>query len=160
MPLTAAQLPALKAALLADTDPTVQAAVSARNDTLITQLYNADSTFVVWRTSVTRSEMHSAYVWTEMDSFTNAAKQFQFNLLISEGTINPSTANIRQGLQDIFAGPGLAATRTALIALMKRFATKAEAVFATGTGTDGDPGTLVYEGDITIADVGAALNLP
>ncbi len=159
MALTDAQLATFKAALLADTDPSMQAAVAARNDTEVARLCNLDTTFVVWRTSVSRTEMHDAYVWTEMDSFTNAAKQFQFSLLISEGVINPSKSNVRQGLQEIFTGPGLTSTRTALIALMKRFATKVERYFATGTGTDGDPGTLVFEGLISIADVGAALNL-
>lgn len=164
MNLDASQRATLKAAILAETDPTVTAALAIRNDVAIANWYNAASTFIVWKTSITRKEMHNAYVWTEMDSFTNGAKQFQFNLLISEGTVNPSDANVRQGFQDIFSGAGLATTRAALIALAKRAATKAEALFATGTGTDGSPGTLgvnangYVEGALSYNDVSLALN--
>ena len=150
-------LAALKTALLAETDPTF---VNLRNLGATSEMalwLNQQSTFVVWRTNLTAKEMHGAYIWTEMDSFTNAAKQFQFNLLLSTGEIDPSDANIRTGLQEIFTGPSFATTRANLIALAKRFATRGEAMLATGTGSDADPGTLVYEGSLSNVDVANAL---
>lgn len=153
----ALDLAALKAALLAETDPEFVVHRTNGAVNLMADWLNQPSTFVVWKTSMTAKEMHNAYVWTEMDSFTNAGKQFQFNLMISTGEVNPSDANIRQGFQDIFSGSQFAQTRANLIALAKRFATRGEAILATGTGSDANPGTLVYEGNLSGAQVQQAL---
>jgi hypothetical protein len=52
-----------------------------------------------------------------------------------------------------------AATRDALSALWRRAATRGEALYATGTGTTATPGVLVFEGTISDANIGAALEL-
>jgi hypothetical protein len=152
------QIVILKAALLAETDPALVAARDSRNDTELARLLNLDSAFTVWKTNLTRKEMHGAYVGTEMDNFTNGAKQFQFNLLLSEGSINPSSANVRAWLAEIFTGAGFANTRANLVVLLKRPARVVEKYFATGTGTNGSPGTLTFEGSVSIDDLGKALS--
>jgi hypothetical protein len=76
------------------------------------------------------------------------------------GMINPSKANIRAGIAACWVGnASLLAVQTAILAACKRAATRAEALFSTGTGTEQTPGTLVYEGSVSINDVGQALNL-
>jgi hypothetical protein len=147
----------LKAALLAETDPTFVTHRDNGDTTRMAEWLNGDSAFIVWKTRLTVKEMASAYVWTEMDSFTNAAKQYQFTLMREAGEINPADANVRSGLNEIFAGGGLATTRANLVALCKRAATRGEKVFATGTGTDGSPGTLTFEGALSSTDVANAL---
>jgi len=140
---------------------TLAALMAAGNIGQVVAYYNApaDPAFYVWRTSVSRSEMHSAYVWTEMDGFNNVAKQFQFRLLIDEGQINPSLANVRTGLQDIFTGAGFAGTRAAMIALCSRTALNVEKLFATGgTGADAaNSATMGREGTLSQADIEYAM---
>ncbi len=48
--------------------------------------------------------------------------------------------------------------KAAILAAQKRAATKAEALFATGTGSDASPGTLIWEGTLSVDDVSRALN--
>ena len=76
------------------------------------------------------------------------------------GGISPVLADHRAFFDDIFSGAGGATTRAALLALWKRVASRVERLFATGTGSDASPGTLVFEGAIDVNDVSLALNLP
>jgi len=153
--MTPTQLTALKADILAN----YSGQWVAGQVGIIAESYNAMATpdFYVWKTSLSASEMHNAYVWTEMDTLAQS-KYNQLTLMLSQGSVNPSQANVRQGFADIFTGPGLAATRGALIALAKRLVTKGERLFATGTGTDVVPGTLTFEGRVTPQDVYEAMS--
>lgn len=157
MALDNAQLATLRTALLADTDPAVAAAVSARNDTEVARLYKLDSAFWVWRTSIPAEEYREAIVWTEVDGLqVGKARIWEWVTAQMTMPLDASKANVRQGLADCWSAQS--STRPALLAIAKRFANKAEAVFATGTGTEANPGTLTFEGEITIEDVGRALN--
>jgi hypothetical protein len=155
--LTDQQMTTLAAAIRASADAGVIAALAIRNDVLLTNWCNSAGTFVVWKTSLTAQQMHSAYVWTELDTLSQS-KFNQLTLMLSQGSVDPSQANIRQGFTDIFAGGATTGTRTALIALAKRFATQAEKMFATGTGTNAAPGALVLDGNVGLTEVSTALN--
>jgi len=123
----------------------------------MTRLYNLASTFYVWRTAVTPAEYRAAIVWSEVDTLNaGAARIWEWVTSNMTETLNGADANIRQGIADAF-GPSTT-TRANLLAAAKRFATKAESLFATGTGSEASPGTLVFEGNITTEDVGRALN--
>jgi hypothetical protein len=156
--LTSAQYTALAAAIRADTDQAVIDALAIRNDVLLAELYNADTTFIVWRTNVTPDEYREAIVWTEVDALTSGSKYRIWEWLTMNMTapINASSANVRQGLADCWASN--TTTRPQLLAIAKRAATKAEKVFATGTGTDVTPGLLVWEGRLSHSDISTALN--
>jgi len=145
--LTAEQRVTLKADILANSD--ALAFYSIGDLTGLAALYNESTSplYVVWKTSVTTVEMHAAYVWAELDNLTQT-KFNQLNLLLSTGEINPSAANVRQGLNDIFTGPQLLNTRTALVTLSKRQATRIEKLFAVGDGTVASPSTMAVEGPI------------
>ena len=185
MALTTAQRVTLKAAILADTNPLVIAALGGgdvgRNDTELARLYNLDSTFVVWRKDASKSKMFGAITWKNMTPadppdgttlWTNRSlacqgKQFiSQTMLISPGeTLDMSIVKIREGikdsLQDLPAGASgalLDAGWAAVKAVSTRFVTVAEKLFATGTGTDAAPGTPVFEGMIDIGDIGGAMN--
>lgn len=161
MSLTSAQLATLKAAILADTDPAVIAARSIRNDTEVARLYNLASSpaFIVWKTAVPPEDYRESVVWTEVDTLTvGKARIWEWLTGLMALPFNPSKANVRTGIADCWAVG--TTTRTQLLALAKRTATKAEKLYATGTGTDATPGTLTFEGALGFMDVAEALNLP
>ena len=147
----------LAAALRADTDPDVVAALAIRNDTELTRLYNLPSTFIVWRTDLQPAEYREAVVWTEVDALTvGKARIWEWITQQMTVPIDASKANVRTGIADCWATN--TTSRANLLAAAKRAATKAEKLFATGTGTTATPGTMGWEGQITTEDVGRALN--
>ena len=164
--MTSAQLAILATAIAEETDPEF---VQYRNDGstgLMAEWYNQDSSTVVWKTNLTEHEIVGeespdgtywdwvAYTGTTVDE--KMAWERMFNGTYS---INPSLVNVRQGIADIFGGPSGADQRTHLLAMAKRFATRGEALFAGGAGTNATPAVLVFEGDISNIDVIRAINL-
>ena len=132
----------------------------------------APSTFKVWRTFTQADEIQEAVNWanftpanplgTSTVADTNwllacQGKQFSLQLILAvTGSfgrgISTGKPNIRAGLQDCLSnvpsGP-LGAGRTGgwpVVQLaIQRFATNIEKMFATGTGTQASPATLVFE---------------
>ena len=155
--LTDAQAQTLVAALRADADPGVAAALAARNDTEVARLYNLDSSFVVWRTSISPAEYREAIVWTAVDGLTaGKARIWDWITQGMTAPIDASKTNIRQGIADAWGATS--ATGLALQAVAKRPASKTERLFVTGTGTTASPGLLTWEGPLTVNDVSNALN--
>ena len=155
--MTPEQRATLAAAIRADTDQAVVAALDIRNDVLLAELYNAASTYYVWRSAIPVDEYRDALVWTEVDGLT-AGKARIWEWVTGQMTL-PLQADktaVRQGLADCWAAN--TTTRQQLLSISKRFASKAEKLFATGTGTDASPGLLGWEGTVTYTDVGIALN--
>lgn len=154
MALTAAQLTALK------NDINTAFPGAANNDDenfAIAAAYNlaASPVFRVWRTSIDRAEVMKNFVWTELIA-RSVGERDSFQLMLSGGTINGADVNIRQGIADIFSGAGGATSRNQLTAMAKRNATRAEKLFATGTGSDASPGTMTFEGALSYQDVNQA----
>lgn len=157
MALDEAQRVTLAAHIRANTDPDVVTALSTRNDTELTRLYNLDSGFYVWRPTISVEEYRDALDWTEVDNITTAKARIwdwvtgQMTLPLESGK-----ASVRAGLAQCWASNSN--TRANLLAIAKRFATVAEEVFATGVGNENNPGDLVFEGSVTTTDIGRALN--
>lgn len=129
----------------------------------IAAAYNtlASPNFTVWKTSVTVGEIGKTWLQSDVSGLTTANTN-RLNVMeaYSGGFFNPSSADVRQAFADIFSVAGASGTRTALTALWKRLATRAEKLFANttnGNGADATPANLVYEGSITISDVLAAM---
>lgn len=122
--------------------------------------YNAIASpeFIVWRTNVSTYDIRNVIVWAEYDTL-SVSKQNAFQLLISNGIVNAASANVRQGIQSIFAAPGQSGNLAAMIAISKRTARRIEQMFATGTGTTQSPGTMVFEGMVSYQDILAAASL-
>lgn len=158
--LTSAQLAVLKADILAD--PTLSAFPNNSDGAFaIAAAYNqpASPAYIVWRTDVSTENVRNALVWAEYDTL-SVSKQNAFSFLCSNHIINAGLANVRQGIQSIFAGAQQAGNLAALVALAKRQATRAEKLFAvSGDGTSGTPATMGFEGLLTFQDVEQARNL-
>ena len=159
MALTPTQQTTLKAAILAD--PTLNAFpnTSDGNFDLAVHLSNTLATpaFIVWRTDVPTKDVKAAIVWTEYIG-RSVGERGAFELMISNGVLDASNVNVRQGIQDCFSGPSGVNTRANLTAIAKRSATLIEKILATGTGTDVSPATMTFEGTISAADVQQARN--
>jgi hypothetical protein len=159
MPLTTAQLQTLKAAIAAETDPTFVTYRTNGQTGQMAGFYNGNSTFVVWRTNVSIRETGQVFdgaEWAGMTSANHTRLQTVAQYLMA---YNAGVAGIRAMFNDIWSGAGGTNTRASLLVLWKRFATKGERLYVTGTGTDVTPGLLVFEGSITDTDISAALAL-
>ena len=176
--MTPAQLATLKAALIAD--PTANAFRQAGDTAGLGFWINAATSTVVWRSSTPIDEVYNSIVWaslTPLDApdstalFTNRAlscqaKQINLQMLLQgQQSVASGKALIRGGLQDALQnlpsgagganlGAGWATVKTA----MQRFANRAEALFAVGTGTAATPSDLVFEGTASISDLAQLVN--
>lgn len=117
---------------------------------------NGASTFVVYKTteSILAIGQTINYVAFEALTTANLEKINTFTRLNMQ-TCKPSRSDVRAFWANVFSGAlgGQGqATRDALEALWRRFATNAERAFATGTGTTLAPGALVFEGTCDESD--------
>lgn len=155
MALTSAQLAILKADILA-TPALAAQPMNSDGAFAIAAYYNSltSPTFVVWKTSVAITAVGQTFNATELANLSslNTTRLQNLAAWLAEG-VNPSVTGVRQFFDDIFSGAGGTSTRAALLALWKRPATRVEKLFATGTGSDASPATLVYEGALSADDV-------
>jgi hypothetical protein len=160
--MTAGQLQTLKAAILAD--PAINTIpMTDLGHYAITEYYNAlaSPAFTVWKTHVTTTEVGDVIVATELAGMTSLnLDRLRAIVALSTDGVNPSKADRRAFFDDVFSGAGGVGTRAALLALWKRLATRAEQLFATGTGSDADPATMTLEGAINKGEVETARNIP
>lgn len=158
MPLTAAQQATLKADIIADS---VLNAIPNNDDGAfqIAGVYNTTFSpdYIVWKTNVPTNECKKAMVWTEFIG-RSAGERDAWQFMLSNGIINASDANVRQGILDIFSGVNGVQSRANLTAISKRKATRAEKLFATGTGSDAQPAVMGFEGNLSYQDVSSARN--
>jgi hypothetical protein len=152
-----AQLTALKVAVLAD--PALVAV--GRNDTELARLLNLPTTFVVWRTSISRRDCQAqGFDWTQADNLTTGQARIWDWLFDGDSqTMNPSEPGKRAGISECWKGTAAkVANATFVLGRCKRFATRAEQILGSGTGTEGTPATLGFEGSVGIGDIGDMWN--
>lgn len=146
--ITPQQAITLKATCTAD--PTCLGLMQTADDVGMAAWFNTtDAAYIVWRSDVTTTEARKVMVWTEIDALT-AGKARIWEWMREGGMLDARDANIRQGLSDAFSAA--TATRTALTALAKRSATRAEKALASGAGTTASPSIMTFVGSITYAD--------
>lgn len=155
MALTTAQLQALAADIAASEFSGLPQTSDSAFEIAMAYNLTASPQFVVWKTDIPTSEAKQAMVWTEFIG-RSAGEREAWQFMISNHTLNAADVNIRQGIQDIFNGPNGINTRTNLIAIAKRDATRYEKIFATGAGTDGSPATMAVEGNVSYQTILAA----
>lgn len=140
--------------------------------------------FWVWATDVNVSTIRAAVVWanltpTDAPDGTQAwanrslqcqGKQFNLQTIVPfGGTLNAADVNLRNGLQDalqgVRSGPGGVAQDAGWAAVRNTLARKAkriEQILADTTNGNGSTrvlsATMVFEGDVSDADVAAARN--
>lgn len=164
--LTPAQLATLKADIAADqTIATLPQNADTAFD--IAVLYNKPHAepFFVWRTQVGIDEiMGNGFVWSRVAAM--SAGEFRvWDLMTRLGAINPSQANVRNGIQSAFGAVGDAAMRQSIYGHCQRQATRAERLFSLGTGTSvtnagTGPALALITDPISPDDVAAARSLP
>jgi len=162
MPLSNQQLQTLKTDIAAD--PTLSSKpLTSAGASDIAAAYNvaASPAFTVWKTLVTINEVGKKLNGAELAATSSLNQtRLQTIALYLAGGVNPSLADNRAFFDDIFSGAGGTITRPALLALWKRLATRGEKLYATGTGSDAAPATLVVEGSISSEQVQLARELP
>lgn len=156
--MTELQLQALATSIRSSVDSEIVAALAIRNDFRLMELYNAPSGKIVWRSSVSKNEVGKAFVASALAAITAANNDKLANFVAWNETVEPSRADQRAFFDDIFSVAAGATTRAALNALWRRPATRAENIFAVGTGTDASPASLVWEGVVSLNDISDALN--
>lgn len=160
--MTPEQLQILKTNIAANSDLNSQPN-TADGAFEVARLYNlsASPNFTVWKTNVAIRHVGDNLVGTELAGLSSLNHtRLQTIVIMSAEGVNPSLADRRAFFDDIFSGAGGTQTRAKLLALWKRFATRAEKLFATGTGTDESPATMTFEGEVLPQDVVLARNLP
>lgn len=157
--LTTQQLATLKADILAD--PAFASIPNSPDGSYeIAAAYNATvAEYIVWKTSVNPDEvMRNGMDWTRVDNLT-VGKARIWEWLTRLGTFNPSKTNIRSGIDATWVGTAAdLAVRAMVYTHCKRSATRAEKLFASGSGTDASPSVMAFEGTLTYQDVHQARN--
>lgn len=162
MALTAEQMAALAADIAAD--PVLSVYPNTQDAAYdIAQIYNQDASpdFMVWRTSVGQDEiMQNGFDWVRVDNLAvGKARIWEWMFSNDSRSFNPSKINVRAGIDEVWKGTTAdLAVRAAVYIHCKRLASRAEKLFAIGTGTEADPATMVFEGDINYIDVYRARN--
>jgi len=159
MALSSAQLSALKAAILADAtlnafphDSDGAFAIAAALN------LQAAPDFYVWRSTVTVDEiMQNGFDWTRVDNLT-IGKSRIWEWMAATNVLRPNQANVRAGWLAVFTTAGDLSNRTAIAAHAQRLATRAEKLFASGSGTASTdqfvgPATMTFEGQLQYTDV-------
>jgi hypothetical protein len=160
MALSPAQLATLKAAILADPVLAAQPLNADGAYAIAVEMNKpAAPAFTVWRSRVPFDEVADNTAIADLSAMTSAnVNRYQTVMSISPNGVVPTTDR-RAGFEDIFGGAAGATTRAKLGlagVVWKRLATRAEKLFATGTGSDAVPATLTFEGQLGYPDVVAA----
>lgn len=169
MPLTAAQSLAIKNDILAS--PDLNAFPNTYDGAFgVADLYNKLATpdFIVWKTRLHEQEITSltsaeGTVWSWPAFITRSVgEQAGWNRMFNGTyTIDPSLAQIRNGIADIFSGGTGAAQRTHITAISKEKAKRIEKLLAdtaNGNGALATPATRIHVGNISYQDVYTARN--
>ena len=154
MALTTAQKTTLKAYILGDATLNAQPNTNVGNSVVAAALNAlASPEFVVWKTSVSLTDVGKAFNGAEWAGMTSTNHTRLQSVALYASVVDPSKADIRAMFDDIWSGAGGATTRTNLAAVWKRAALLIEKVFATGTGTTVSPATMGREGSITADEI-------
>lgn len=172
--LTNGQLQALKAVIVGDATLNAFPNNADGNIEVAAALnLNASPDYWVWRTALSIGEIYETttadgtfWSWPIFIARSQGERD-GWRTMVGSGSINPSLANTRQGIADIFSGAGGATQRTHLLAVARRKASRAEKSLAVATingagtrGSTANPDTMTFEGKLTHLDVEAARNLP
>ena len=158
--MTPEQLTTLRADIAAN--PDLLALYNAGDRAGLADAYNdaASPAFTVYKSSLSRHDIltdtsadGTTFTWTGGAYITRSqgerdAFREMFN---STGTVNPAVPSIQNAFNDIFSGAGGATNRTHIAAMSRRMATRLEKVFAVGLGTNQNPATMGFEGEVSPA---------
>lgn len=167
MPLSTAQLAAIKADILANPALSGQPNNSDGN-AAIALVYNAVAApdYWVWRSDVSRAQIYSdtgdgssTWNWTTYKN-QSATEQNAWVQMFMGDKADFGKVNLRAGVAAIFTGSAQAnAQRDHVLSVGRRKATRIEKLLkASGAGTTGDPAVMGFEGPVSGDQVEAARN--
>jgi hypothetical protein len=160
MALSPAQLPTLKAAILAETDAGFVADRTASNTPAMAKFYNVDASpnFYVWRSNYSVDQIAAGIEGgiTQLDGLT--ASKREVLLWWAERSHDMRSAASQAAVDDMTGSQNT--LKASVLDGGKRKVKRGEKLFTTGTGSLAVPGAAPYEGDISENDVVAALQLP
>jgi hypothetical protein len=167
MSLSAAQLPAYKADILANTNQAVIDALAAGANNAITDWYNLDASpdYFIFKNMVTSDEIRAVINAKNLVDITAADLDRVEALLNIRADLGFSgaVADDRAAWDDVFSAATGDQSQQAIAALWARVATNIEAVYALSTGTGADAAnadTTSFQGDVTLQNTRDALALP
>ena len=120
---------------------------------------NASPAFIVWRTDVQAAEIGNAWIGTDIDGM-SALNMQRLQLLLAsspQGIFDMSRVDRRAGFENPFGASASNPSRVAMRAVWKRSANLLEKLFATGTGSDAAPATMVIQGQISYPEIVAIM---
>lgn len=155
--MTPEQITALRAACLAT--PAAAAFFVQDGAAGLRDYLNAltDPAWIAWRSQVSQDEiMLNGFDWARVDNLSvGKARVWEWLFDNEAKSINPSKANVRAGIDQVWSGVAAdLAVRAAVYVHCKRTATRAERMLGSGTGTTNDPGLMPFEGEVTDHDAG------
>lgn len=159
-----AQLQALKAALLANTDPDVQQAVARGNATFLLNYLNAEASPAVkcWNTNVDPSKSDEASPWASFDSIAQAGKRESWVHAFMRYPRDYSKGPVRKWVTDVWGNATAGSNAEAiLVGAGQRNITRAEQILGGSNVTSTNAASalkLTWEGQLTLDDVGRALS--
>lgn len=153
--LTDAQLQTLAAALRAETDQTVVAAMAIRNDVALRDWCNGASAVDAWNEAMGSRDLFEATDVTKFDGLT-AGKRDAWRLLLEFAPIDFTRQKMRKAVQDAWGNTD----SVAVLQDCRRKATRGAAYLG---GNDATTNTVTakklnYSGSISLDDVSNALN--
>jgi hypothetical protein len=160
MALTPAQLTTLKTDILANTDQTVIDGIANGDSGAIAGWYNLDASpdFTVYKDMVPLDEVMAAIELDDvMNMTTGDNEKLKTIFAVRQNGVYPAKQAERDGFDDCFSNVAGDDSQQALIALWKRSASNVEKLFATGTGSDASPATLVAVGPVSYQEIAVAL---
>ena len=165
MSLTTSQLAALKAAILAETDPAFVTARTQGQTPFITAWFNADKVPNVkaWRRDVPPQDSDEATPWVNFDNIAQPGKRDAWVLAFMRWPRDYSKSSIRKWITDVWGNATAGSDAAAILTNAGlRNITRAEAIPAfggtTSVATNSVSGLkLDWVGPVTDADIGAAL---
>lgn len=148
----------LAAAIRANTDPAIVAAVAARNDDVIRDWYNLETSTDAWRSDIDGQALFEATPITVFDGI-SAGKREAWRLMIDQAQISPldfGRPNLRAAVRDIWTTPN----GDAILTACRRKATRAELIFGGKVEASGaiSATDLNVEIVLTSYDVSVSLN--
>lgn len=142
----------------------------------IADAYNlqASPDFWVWEAEVSSEKTGMVLGLDDIGNLTTAnTNRLSVSFQVRPGGFTPGIQSDRALFGDVFSVAGAVNTRLALLGAWQRLSTRAEKLFATGTGSEatgdlesdgtvqtGDPAVLDVVGNITQVDVSEARRLP
>lgn len=165
MALTTAQLQTLKAAIAAETDADFVAARTNGQTPLMTAFFNGEKSPAVsaWRSSVPPQDSDEATPWTNFDSIAQAGKRDSYVHAFMRYPRDYTKNAMRKWITDVWGNAAVGSNAEAILrGAGLRNITRAESIL--GGSNQASTNTvsalkLTWEGPLTDADIGAALEI-